>query len=141
MKTYANTPQVLPIQPGVVRLRTSVRTAHRYGAMLALPIALAACGGDNYSGSDGPNSSVQAVVHQTGNATAGRDVFRFELFGNERFWTDAIRLQQGFVAAGVTPVQALQMGLSVDSEALDAATLAIVTAEAKTDLSLAMRRP
>ena len=89
--------------------------------------------GPNYSGSDGPNSSVQAVVHQTGNATAGRDVFRFKLFGNERFWTDAMRLQQGFVAAGITPVQALQMGLSVDSEALDAATLAIVTAEAKTD--------
>ena len=102
---------------------------------LALLIVLGACGGDSVPGSDGPNSTVMAVVHQTGNATAGRDVFRFELFGTERFWTDAVRLQQGFVAAGVTPVQALQMGLSVDSDMLDAATRAVVIAEAATDLS------
>ena len=106
-------------------------------AVVALPIVAVGCFGDDDddSGRDGPNTSVMPVVHQTGNATAGRDVFRFELFGTERFWTDAMRLQQGFVAAGVTPVQALQMGLSVDIDALDAATQAVVAAELKTDLS------
>ena len=39
------------------------------------------------------------------------------------------------MAAGVTPMQALQLGLSVDIEALDAATQAAVIAESKTNLS------
>ncbi len=61
-------------------------------------------------------------MRQDGNATAGRDVFRFETFGNEGFWTDAVRLPQGMVAAGVTPLKALQLGVQVDIDALDAAT-------------------
>ena len=104
--------------------------------------ALAGCGGHDdgpgvvpVAGSDGPVSSEAPVVHQAGNATAGRQVFRFETFGNERFWTDALKLQQGFIAAGVTPIKALQLGLSVDIEALDAATQAALAAELKTDLS------
>ena len=80
-------------------------------------------------------SSEAPVVHATGNAASGKQVFRFETFGNERFWTDAIRLQQGVVAAGVTPLKALQLGLMVDVEALDAATQAAIAIEVKTDLS------
>ncbi|MDQ3025002.1 MAG: hypothetical protein M3R58_00645, partial [Pseudomonadota bacterium] len=89
----------------------------------------------NDSGADGPQSSEAPVVHAVGDATRGKAVFRFELFGTERFWTDAVRLQQGIVAAGVTPIDALKLGLSVDVEALDAATAAAVVAELKTDLS------
>lgn len=74
-------------------------------------------------------------VHASGDAEVGRQVFRFELFGTERFWTDALRLQQGMVAAGITPVQALQLGLSVDVDALDAATRQTIAAEVQTDLS------
>ena len=98
--------------------------------------ALVGCGGHNDDNrSDGPAVTEQPVVHAAGDAVKGRQVFRFELFGNERFWTDALRLQQGIMAAGVTPVQALRLGLMVDSEALDPATLATISAEAKTDLS------
>ncbi len=43
----------------------------------------------------------------SGDATLGRDVFRFETFGNEGFWTDAVRLPAGIEAAKVTPMQAL----------------------------------
>ena len=93
------------------------------------------CGGNDDTGSDGPASSEAPVVHAAGDPVAGKQVFRFETFGNERFWTDALRLQQGVMAAGVTPIKALQLGLMVDSEALDATTLAAITAEAKTDLS------
>lgn len=92
-------------------------------------------GGGGTTGSDGPTVSETPVVHQTGNAVAGRDVFRFETFGNEAFWTDALRLQQGFVAAGVTPIQALQLGLQVDIDALDPATQQALAAELATDLS------
>jgi hypothetical protein len=45
-------------------------------------------------------------------------VFRFETFGNEGFWTDAVRMPQGIKAARVTPLQALKLGLSVDIDAL-----------------------
>lgn len=98
--------------------------------------ALTSCGGDTIdSGSDGPVSLEAPVVHAAGNPVNGKQVFRFETFGNERFWTDALRLQQGMIAAGVTPIKALQLGLIVDSDALDPATLAAITAETKTDLS------
>ena len=105
-------------------------------AALAAALAFAGCGGDNvHNGSDGPVSMEAPVVHASGNNANGKQVFRFETFGNERFWTDAMRLQQGIMAAGVTPIQALRLGLMVDSDALDAATVAAITAEAKTDLS------
>ena len=87
------------------------------------------------TGSDGPVSSEAPVIHAAGNVANGQQVFRFETFGNERFWTDALRLQQGVIAAGVTPIKALQLGLMVDVEALDQPTQAAIAAEAKTDLS------
>ncbi|MEP7001029.1 MAG: hypothetical protein ABI969_11165, partial [bacterium] len=48
----------------------------------------------------------------------GRDVFRNETFGNEGFWTDAVRLPAGIMAAKVTPMQALSLGLQVDVDAI-----------------------
>ncbi|MEO7392836.1 MAG: hypothetical protein ABIU58_11720 [Ramlibacter sp.] len=75
------------------------------------------------------------MIHQAGDPALGKAVFRSETFGNEGFWTDAARLPQGIIAAGVTPIKALQLGLSVDVEALDSATLAAIAAELKTDLS------
>lgn len=61
-------------------------------------------------------------VHKDGDPTLGQDVFRFGTFGNQRFWTDAMRLPQGIAEAGVTPLQALQIGLSVNAGALNPAT-------------------
>lgn len=84
---------------------------------------------------DGPATNAMPIPHQAGNAAAGRDVFRFETFGNEGFWTDAVRLPKGIKDAKLTPVQALKAGLSVDVEALDSATQQAVVAELKTDLS------
>lgn len=78
---------------------------------------------------DGPTDAGEPVRHQTGTATSGLQVFRFETFGNEGFWTDAARLPQGIVAAQLTPVQALQAGMSVDVDALPAATQMAVAAE------------
>jgi hypothetical protein len=52
--------------------------------------------------------------------TAGREVFRFETFGNEGFWTDAMRMPQGVLDAKLTPLQALGAGLLVDIDAVPA---------------------
>ncbi len=92
-----------------------------------------ACGSDNQnhggSTADGPADQGPAFAHGKGDLTSGQQVFRFATFGNEGFWTDAMKLPQGIVAAKVTPVQALQLGLHVDVDALDAATKAAVAAE------------
>ena len=61
-------------------------------------------------------------------------MFRFETFGNEGFWTDAMRLPQGVKTAKVTPLDALKAGLSVDADAIDPALASKLAAELKTDL-------
>ena len=85
------------------------------------------------AGSDGPAVTEATASRQDGDANSGRDVFRFETFGNEGFWTDAVRMPAGMKAARVTPLQALQLGLFIDSDALDQKTLKTLTAELGTD--------
>src|SRR5262245_51202966 len=46
----------------------------------------------------------------------GRQIFRFDSFGDEAFWSDQLGLHQ--VVASVSPRQALALGLKVDSDAL-----------------------
>jgi hypothetical protein len=46
-----------------------------------------------------------------------RDVFRNETFGDERFWTDTLRMHE-VIGTAVDPTTALSVGLKVDSEAL-----------------------
>src|SRR5512146_112989 len=57
----------------------------------------------------------------------GRDVFRFDTFGDEAFWGDTLKLHQaiagqknGGVGDGVSPKTALSVGLKVDMDALPA---------------------
>lgn len=83
--------------------------------------------------SDGPANQGMPAPREDGNANAGRDVFRFETFGNEGFWTDAVRLPAGLKAAKVTPLRALQLGLSVDVEAIPQDTLKALKKQLKED--------
>ncbi|MBI5685081.1 MAG: hypothetical protein HZC54_08360 [Verrucomicrobia bacterium] len=46
----------------------------------------------------------------------GRQTFRFDTFGDETFWGDTLRLHEAI--NGLTPNQALALGLKVDVEAL-----------------------
>ncbi|WP_437656321.1 hypothetical protein [Sorangium sp. So ce1182] len=46
----------------------------------------------------------------------GREIFRFDTFGDEQFWGGELRLHEAI--AGVTPAQALGLGLKVDADAL-----------------------
>ena len=112
----------------------------------SLSLGLAGCNDDDDNdnilpGANGPVTSETPVVHALGDAANGKTVFRFETFGNELFWTDAVKLQQGIVAAGVTPVQALQLGLSVDIEALDAATVTALQADLLTETKPLLNNP
>jgi hypothetical protein len=57
--------------------------------------------------------------------TEGKNIFRFETFGDEAFWGGALKLHQavagsklGGVGPGVSPATALSVGLKVDVDAL-----------------------
>ena len=122
-------------------MKTSV-VASRVLLGFAATVLLTAvsCGRDGggpmtQAGSDGPVSSETPVVHRVGNMVSGQQVFRFETFGNERFWTDALRLQQGMMAAGVTPLRLLQLGLQIDVDAIPEPLRTQLTGEFKTNLS------
>jgi hypothetical protein len=52
----------------------------------------------------------------------GRDVFRHDTFGDERFWTDTLRMNE-VIESAVDPTTALSVGLKVDSEVLPAGLL------------------
>jgi len=61
----------------------------------------------------------------------GRQVFRFDTFGDERFWGDTLKLHQaiegvrfGGVGFGVGPATALAVGLKVDAEMVPNSLLA-----------------
>lgn len=61
----------------------------------------------------------------------GRDIFRFDTFGDEAFWGDTLKLHEaikgkalGGVGAGVSPKTALAVGLKVDADALPARLVA-----------------
>lgn len=87
--------------------------------------------------SDGPTDTIKPKPHILGDAGRGKDVFRFETFGNEGFWFDAMRWQQGVADSKFTPKQMLEIGLHIDteSEGLDPELRKKLEAEFKTDLS------
>jgi hypothetical protein len=80
-------------------------------ACLAAATLLAACGG----GSD--NAAADAAL-----LAQGRQVFRFDTFGDEAQWTDTLRMHE-VIASAVDPVTALSVGLKVDAEALPASVV------------------
>jgi len=69
-------------------------------------------------GSDGRNEA--ALVAE------GKQTFRFDTFGDETKWTDALRMNE--VVAAVDPTTALAVGLKVDAEALPPAVVAGIQA-------------
>ena len=50
----------------------------------------------------------------------GQQIFRYETFGDETFWTDVLHMNQ-VIETGVSPNTALAVGLKVDASALPAA--------------------
>jgi mono/diheme cytochrome c family protein len=77
-----------------------------------LATTLASCGG-----SDDDAPAAVNVVEQ------GKQIFRFDTFGDEAQWTDTLRMHE-VIAAAVDPVTALAVGLKVDAEALPPSVVA-----------------
>ena len=55
----------------------------------------------------------------------GKDIFRFDTFGDEQKWTDELRIHE-VIESAVSPITALAVGLKVDSEALPEGILDVV---------------
>jgi len=77
----------------------------------------------------------QISAHAQRMIEEGRQIFRFDTFGSEAFWGDALQLHKaiageknGGVGGGVSPKTALSVGLKVDAEALPAALVAQIKA-------------
>lgn len=78
------------------------------GCLLALALAPLGCG------SDDDERTVDPVL-----AAQGREIFRFDTFGDETFWTDTLMLNE-VIQTAVDPTTALSVGLKVDADALPA---------------------
>ena len=117
------------------KLTPSLAVLIAAGAIFGLAVATQGNAQRSAPSGIGPADQGPRLPQQVGNARDGRDVFRFETFGNEGFWTDAVRLPEGIAAAGVTPLQALQLGLQVDADMVDAPTKAQLARELAADPS------
>ena len=83
------------------------------GAVGMVAAMLSACGGD----SDNSAAEQAALVAQ------GKQIFRFDTFGDETQWTDTLRIHE-VIRTAVDPTTALSVGLKVDAEALPPAVVA-----------------
>jgi hypothetical protein len=113
--------QPLTVTPRRSRVRP-MHLAPRRAAIPALCLLLGSCAGTVVlvtacGGSAGDTTADQAALVEQ-----GRQTFRYETFGDEAKWTDALRMHE-VISAAVDPVTALSVGLKVDAQALPAAVV------------------
>ena len=100
---------------GESRTRSIKWTALFCAAAAATAGLFAACGPDG--GSTEPSPQVVAQ---------GKQIFRFDTFGDETFWTDTLRMHE--VVETVSPTTALAVGLKVDADTRPPAVLQAIQA-------------
>ncbi len=93
----------------------ALRKAVAIGTISAAAVLLSACG------SSGP-SQPDAAVANAALLAQGKQIFRFDTFGDQTQWTDTLRMHE-VIAAAVDPTTALSVGLKVDAEALPPAVV------------------
>src|SRR5437667_1063235 len=96
---------------------------------LLSPVALRSLAAQDNQGSPLKQDPTAANAVQL--VTQGRDVFRFDTFGDEVFWGGTLQLhtaiegaKAGGVGPGLSPKTAIQLGLKVDADALPPNVLA-----------------
>ena len=106
------------------------RTAHAVGLGVGLSLGFAFC---TSVGTLSAQTAGKAFDDAAGSYARqmlkdGRQIFRYDTFGSEAFWGDALQLHKaiageknGGVGPGVSPKTALSVGLKVDADALPAA--------------------
>jgi len=94
-------------------MRLITAAAATFAVALGLGISLSA--GPDQDDHGGTSSSQSPRARSNGHRD-GRDIFRFDTFGDEQLWTDVLRMHE--VLPNVDPKTALSVGLKVDAEAL-----------------------
>ena len=80
--------------------------------------ALTGCGGNDDDG----GAADSAAQQQAALVAQGKQIFRFDTFGDEAQWTDTLRIHE-VIRTAVSPQAALAVGLKVDAEALPPAVV------------------
>src|SRR5687767_6727311 len=105
---------------------------HRNTLALALACCISACSPDETAAPEAtsPDFNAFETVGSMSPATiaAGKEIFRFDTFGDETFWTDTLRMHE-VIRTSVSPNVALSVGLKVDADALPAAVKAAIQNE------------
>ncbi len=96
-------------------------------------ITLTACSPRNADDTEGPPNTAAATDTSPQTLADGKQIFRFETFGDEQFWTDTARMHE-VVQKAVSPATALKVGLKVDAEAIPA-DVAQAIKDGKVDLN------
>ena len=110
MRTWAKLAAQRPARATLCRIATS--------ALLGFgTLSLAACDGVQLATLEGATPPSAAAKD------SGALIFRFDTFGDEKFWTDTLRLHQ-VIQSKVDPTTALKVGLKVDADAVPANVLA-----------------
>ena len=94
-------------------MRRLVRT---WGGGLAVVGAFVAAGIAVSCGNNTPTEAKVETLDPT-LVAAGKDIFRFDTYGDEKYWTDTLRMHE-VIQSAVSPATALSVGLKVDADAL-----------------------
>ena len=104
--------------PTVARLRAALKLILLTVAAVTAGAVFGACGSPSQaSGSTPPVAAATAPAQPVTLVADGQKIFRFDTFGNEQLWTEALRLHE-VVEKNVDPTTALKVGLKVDAEVL-----------------------
>lgn len=82
--------------------------------LLAAAVVLTACGHNTSPPTQGPTNAQLAAQ--------GQQVFRYNTFGDEQFWTNTLQMNT-VIQSAVSPKTALSVGLKVDMDALPASVV------------------
>ena len=107
---------------------------HQAIALTVVVILIAGCTPRQPSvDTSGPTGFGVATDMTAQTLAQGRQIFRFETFGDEQFWTDTARMHE-VVQKSVSPATALSVGLKVDADAIPA-DVAQAIKDGKVDLN------
>jgi cytochrome c5 len=92
-------------------------------------LAMSACAAPNPQGDTGTAgvSGTASTDFSPQTLAAGRQIFRYDTFEDEQFWTDTARMHE-VVQKSVSPKTALSVGLKVDADAIPADVAAAIKA-------------
>jgi hypothetical protein len=112
--------RIVAVCSGFLERNSKVLLVGTFGAVASLGVIVAFAAPPSQSGMDAQiNRHAQAMIDE------GRKIFRYDTFGSEGFWGDALQLHKaiageknGGIGPGVSPKTALSVGLKVDADAL-----------------------